>query len=179
MKGIVFNLLEEAVSNAHGADTWDDLLKAAQSHGIYTSLGNYPDDDLLRIVGAASQSLHASPNDIVKWFGNAALPMFAQRYAQFFRPHTTTVDFLLTLNDIIHPEVRKLYPGAQPPSFVFSPIPAGLRMEYRSSRQLCALAEGLIEGAAAHYHETATVTHRACVQTGAPACVLDIQITRD
>lgn len=178
MKGIVFNLLEEAVTNAHGADTWDDLLAAARAHGIYTSLGNYRDEELQGIVDAASATLQKPPDVIVKWFGAAALPMFAQRYGHFFTPHVTTVDFLLTLNDIIHPEVRKLYPGAEPPSFTFSRTPDGLRLEYHSTRRLCALAEGLIEGAAAHFGETAAVTHRLCRKAGDAVCVLDIAIRR-
>ena len=34
--------------------------------------------------------------------------MFAKRYPEFFEPHETTLEFLLTLNEMIHPEVRKL-----------------------------------------------------------------------
>ncbi|CEK14849.1 heme NO binding protein, partial [Chthonomonas calidirosea] len=30
MKGIVFNLLEDVVSNRFGDDTWDDILEDAQ-----------------------------------------------------------------------------------------------------------------------------------------------------
>lgn len=52
MKGIIFNLAEEVVSDAYGPDTWDDLLDAWGVDGAYTSLGNYPDDDLHRLVAA-------------------------------------------------------------------------------------------------------------------------------
>ena len=38
MKGIVFNLLEEVVTEAYGADAWDSLLDAAGLDGAYTSL---------------------------------------------------------------------------------------------------------------------------------------------
>ena len=47
------------------------------------------------------------------------MPLFAVRYPQFFEPHDCTRSFVLTLNDIIHPEVRKLYPGADVPEFDF------------------------------------------------------------
>ena len=46
MKGIIFNLLEEVVTQAHGEEVWDQLLDAAQVDGAFTSLGNYPDEDL-------------------------------------------------------------------------------------------------------------------------------------
>ena len=66
------------------------------------------------------------------------MPLFAERYPQLFEPHDCTRSFVLTLNDIIHPEVRKLYPGADVPEFDF-----GIRdddrlvMGYRSPRKLC------------------------------------------
>src|SRR5262245_6495155 len=114
MKGIVFNLLGDIVTEQYGADTWDLLLEQAHCDGSYTSLGNYPDEELLRIVAAAASAIGQPPQDVVRWFGRSALPVLATRYPQFFR-HQDTRDFVLTLNTIIHPEVRKLYPGAQAP----------------------------------------------------------------
>lgn len=176
MKGIVFNLLEEAVTSARGPDVWDDLLARASSDGSFTSLGNYPTDELVRIVDAAADAWAMPPDDVLRWFGRAAIPMFAERYPRFFDAHTTTSAFLLTLNDIIHPEVRKLYPGAKPPTFVFDRRPNGVRMTYVSPRRLCALADGLVRGAAAHFGDAVTVVHESCVKSGAAACVLDIAL---
>ena len=50
MKGVVFNLLEEAVIQKHGEDVWDALLDSAGLDGSYTSLGNYADDEMSRLV---------------------------------------------------------------------------------------------------------------------------------
>ena len=61
MKGIVFNLLEEIVREAHGEDTWDALLEAADLDGAYTSLGSYPDEDLGRLVAAAAAAWACPP----------------------------------------------------------------------------------------------------------------------
>src|SRR5689334_17847243 len=108
MKGIIFNLLEEVVRREYGEDTWDALLEAAQAGGSYTSLGNYPDEELMRLVGAAAARLQQPPDAIVRWFGKNALPLIANLYPRFFEGHTSTRPFLLTLNDIIHTEVRKL-----------------------------------------------------------------------
>ncbi len=119
MKGIIFNLLEEIVTEEHGSDTWDDLLETAGLDGAYTSLGSYPDEDLGKLVTAASTALEVPPNDVVRWVGRRALPLFHERYPSLFEPYTTTRSFALQLNDIIHPEVRKLYPGAGVPEFAF------------------------------------------------------------
>ncbi|MGH7805640.1 MAG: heme NO-binding domain-containing protein, partial [Candidatus Binatia bacterium] len=69
MKGIVFNLLEQAVVDAHGDDTWESLLENAGVEGAYTAVGNYPNDELQRLVKAASDALDLPPDDVVRWFG--------------------------------------------------------------------------------------------------------------
>jgi heme-NO-binding protein len=177
MKGIVFNLLEECVRREHGEDTWDALLEAAGVDGAYTSLGSYPDEELARLVTAASQALDTPEDDVVRWFGRSALPLLAERYPQFFEPHDSTRPFLLTLNDIIHPEVRKIYPGADVPEFDFDTSSDDvLLMEYRSGRTLCSFGEGLIEGAAANYGEQVTIDQPTCVKRGDPSCVLRISL---
>jgi hypothetical protein len=175
MKGIVFNLLEEIVSRDYGEDVWDQLLDTAGLDGAYTSLGSYSDADLVALVTAASSALDTPPDEIVRWFGRSALPMFADRYPQFFEPHTSTRSFVLTLNQVIHPEVRKLYPGADVPVFDFDTSSEEvLVMGYASPRKLCAFAEGLIEGAAAHYGERALIEQPKCMVRGDEKCVLEI-----
>ncbi len=175
MKGVVFNLLEEIVARDHGEDTWDALLDTAGLEGAYTSLGSYPDEDLLKLVGAASDSLDLPPDTVVRWFGANALPLLARTYPQFFAPHTNTRSFVLTLNEIIHPEVRKLYPGVDVPEFDFDTTSDEvLIMGYQSPRKLCSFAEGLLEGAAAHFNESVSISQSRCMKRGDEKCVLEI-----
>ena len=179
MKGIVFNLLEEAVSRDYGEDVWDALLEAAEVDGAYTSLGSYPDENLMRLVGAASSALDMPAHDVVRWFGLNAMPLLASRYPQFFEPHESARSFVLTLNSIIHPEVRKLYPGADVPVFDYDTSSEDvLVMGYASRRRMCAFAEGLIDGAAAHYGERAVIQQPRCMTRGDDRCVLEISFLR-
>jgi len=69
VKGIVFNLLEEAVSSAYGDATWDRLLDAAGLDGAYTSLGSYDDAEIFALVRVASDALGIPPDDVLRWFG--------------------------------------------------------------------------------------------------------------
>ena len=179
MKGIVFNLLETLVVRDHGADAWDDLLDAAGVDGAYTTLGSYPDEELLALVGAASATLTLPPDAVVRWFGRSSMPLFATTHPHFFERHDGTRSFLLTLNDMIHPEVRKLYPGADVPDFDYAIAPdGGLRMIYRSDRKMCAFAEGLIEGAAMHFGEEARIDQPDCMLRGDEHCTLDLAFER-
>lgn len=172
MKGVIFNLLEEIVTREYGEDAWDALFEAAQLDGVYTSLGSYPDADLTKLVAAASSTLERPPDDILRWFGVNALPLLAARYPIFFQEHRCTRSFLLTLNDIIHPEVRKLYPGADVPDFTYETTSEEeLVMVYQSPRKLCALAEGLIQGAAAYFGEQVDLEQVECMHRGNSKCV--------
>ncbi len=173
MKGIVFNVLEEVVVANHGEAVWDDLLDAAGSDGVYTSLGSYPDDQIMRLVQAASDKLGLPPAEVVRWFGRQAIPRFAERYPEFFTAYTSTRPFVLALNTIIHPEVRKLYTGAQCPEFDFEEAADGtLLIGYQSPRKLCALAHGFMEGTADHYRETIEVEHLKCMHRGDASCLM-------
>ena len=173
MKGIIFNLVQGVISDTYGEDAWDVLLDDAGLDGSYTSLGSYPDTDLLRLVGAASKRLEVPPDEVVRRLGQGAIPLLAERYPDFFDPHSSTKPFLLTLNEIIHPEVRKLYPGADVPVFDFdTPADGVLILGYQSKRKLCALAEGFVLGAAQHYGETVQLEQPECMLRDDVRCVI-------
>ena len=173
MKGIIFNLLEAVVARDHGDETWDALLEAARLDGAYTSLGSYPDDDLTKLVAAASATLGTPADAVMRWFGREVLPLLAERYPSFLSGHASAQSFVSTLNDVIHPEVRKLYPGADVPDFEFHrPSEETLVVRYRSTRKLCALAEGLIDGAAGYYAQVVTIEQPLCMNREDDQCEL-------
>jgi predicted hydrocarbon binding protein len=176
MKGIIFNLLEEAVSKEFGDATWDHLLDEANLSGAYTSIGNYADGEIVALFDAASKALNKSPQDILRWFGHRSIPSMAASYPDFFNSHVEARSFLLSLNSIIHLEVHKLYPGASTPVFDFAAIDdGGLAIGYRSPRKLCALAEGFIEGAAEHFHEQIEISHLECMHECASKCLFHVR----
>lgn len=176
MKGIVFNLLEEVVTAQYGDATWDQLLDDAGLDGAYTSLGSYDDGEIVKLVGVAAAALKLPPEDVLRWFGRRAMPLLAKRYPTFFGGHANTRSFLLTLNNIIHPEVRKLYPGAATPVFDFDTSDADkLVIGYNSARRLCFLAEGFMQGAAEYYKEAAEISQAQCMHAGADKCVFHVR----
>ena len=142
MKGVVFNLLEEVVIAEHGEDAWDDLLDAAGMGGSYTSLGSYADEDMYKLVGAAARHLNVDPMAVLRWFGQKAMPLLARRYPAFFEAQTSIRPFLLSLNSIIHPEVRKIYPGADVPVFDFEDAEDGLPLRAPPVRAGAGLRRG-------------------------------------
>jgi hypothetical protein len=175
MKGIVFNLLEEVVTQDHGADTWDALLESAGVDGAYTCMGSYSDEEMTKLVGAAAQLLNIPAGEVLRWFGRRSMSVLWQQYPVFLNNHPSTRSFLLTLNDIIHPEVRKLYPRADVPVFGFdNSSDEALAMVYRSHRKFCALAHGFIEGASSYYQESVRFEQVKCMLHGDAECVFRV-----
>lgn len=173
MKGIIFNLVEDVVSDAHGEQVWDQLLTDAGLEGGYTSMGDYPDEELHALVAAASAALALPPDDVIRVLGRGAALGLSEQYPQFFTPHRRSVDFVVTLNDVIHPEVRKIHRHADPPEFAFTAVADDeLLVEYRSRRGLCVLADGMLAGAASYYGEQVEVTHEQCTHRGDAVCVM-------
>lgn len=173
MKGVIFNVVEDAVVESHGEAAWDAILDAAGLRGSWTAIGDYPDAELLAVVRAGSGVLDVDPDELTRDLGHAALFGLARRYPAFVEPHTDPRSFLLTLNDVIHPEVRKLHPAARPPRFEFElTAEQTLLVDYHSHRPLCRLADGMIRGAAAWFGETAEVVHETCARGSDTHCRL-------
>lgn len=178
MKGIVFNLLEQVVRKHQGEDAWDSILDSTALSGSFTSLGNYPDQSLMKLVCATARSLSTTNADALRWFGRESMAVMAKRYPAFFPTDATARDFVLSVNEIIHPEVRKVYPGADVPEFDFDDAPDGsLLMGYTSARKLCALAQGFVEGAADYYCEDVTFEHLSCMHEGDEKCLFRIKFS--
>ena len=147
MKGVIFNVVQEVVEDLFDTDTWDDLLDAAAVDGAYTALGDYADSELVSIVAAASTATGQSAEDVLRLVGHHALPKLASRMPEALVSAEDPISFIRRVNDIIHPEVLKIYPDAIPPAFSFEDHPnGGLVVNYRSDRNLPALAEGLLSG---------------------------------
>lgn len=174
MKGVIFNAVEDAVTTLYSADTWDDLLDEAGLTGDYTSLGSYDDGDLFLLVGAACKATGHQPEALIRTLGEYAFPHLASRYPELVEG-ASTFEFLRAVNDIIHPEVLKLHPDANPPEFEFEDRPDGaLRMTYTSARKLGVLAEGLIHGAGSQFGETLDI--EVISGSGEEVTVFDIRV---
>lgn len=177
MKGVVFNLLEQVVSEEAGEAAWEQAIAESGVDGAYTSLGTYHHEELAALVVSLSAQLDLEPDEAVLWFGKRALPKLASIYPQLFKAHEGTLSFLGTLNDIIHPEVRKLYPGADVPVFDYRLVESHrMLMGYRSQRGLCYFGHGLIEGSGEFFGESLEVAQTTCEKRGDPECVFEVVV---
>lgn len=178
MKGVLFNVVEAVITELDGADAWDDVLDAAGVVGAYTSLGDYPDGELSALVVATAARFGLTTDAVLVVAGRQGFRHLVAHHGSLVSQYRDVLGLVADLNDVIHPEVRKLYPAASPPHFCSEPREGGVSLEYRSSRGLCRLVEGLLLGAGDYYGQDVAATHRSCVRAGASACVLDVDVTR-
>lgn len=177
MKGVVFDILRDMVESQYGLEGWQSILDATGSDGIYISTKTYADAELMGLVAAACNITGISVNDLVFAFGEYMVPSFYQRYPVFFNNVPNFIKFLVSVDQIIHVEVRKLYPEAGLPTFDYcDEHENSLTMIYKSPRKLCRLAEGLISGSAKHFHQTYKMTHDPCMHDGSDHCKFNIEL---
>jgi hypothetical protein len=175
MKGILFNVVEDVVTEAMSADAWDDVVEAAGVDGSYTSLATYPDSDLPPLVDAIAAAADLSADETLTLAGRLGFKHLAARNPHLLDGIEGWQHLVESLDSIIHPEVRKIYPDAEVPGFATTTTPDGLRVVYSSRRQLCALAEGLVIGGGVWYGCELEVEHERCVRKGDADCTMIIR----
>lgn len=177
MKGIVFNIFEEFVTENWGEDTYEEILDATslKTDEPFVAPGAYPDEDLMSLVATAVDQLGVPLPDALRAFGRFCFPGLARAYPIFLDGHTDAKTFLLTVETVIHVEVRKLMPDASPPRFDYEdPGPDQLVIQYKSTRKLCHLMAGLLDGVGDHFGIEIESQQTECVLDGAPHCRFEL-----
>jgi hypothetical protein len=160
MKGIVFTELLEYVGSRFGENAVDDMIEAAgvPSGGAYTSVGTYSHGEMIALCVALSEQTRVPVPELIRDFGDRLSNSFARDFPAFYQRAGNLFDFLTSIEDHIHIEVRKLYPDAELPTFtVESRTDARLVIRYESPRKMGHLSEGLIIGSARQYGVPVTV----------------------
>jgi hypothetical protein len=160
MKGLVFVELLSMAEEAFGEEVVDGVIAKANlaSGGAYTSVGNYPCEELMTLVRGFSAHAGLPGSELQRLFGHWMMDSFVRHYPGFFVGREGSLDMLAAIEGEIHVEVRKLYPDADLPSFdVVRPDANNMQMIYRSPRPLADFCHGLIEGCVSHFGETAVI----------------------
>jgi hypothetical protein len=161
MKGVVFTEFMELVESRMGLDILDRIITEADlpNDGAYTAVGTYDHAELVRLVQALSAASGMSVPALIHLFGEHLFQRFSVSYRRLFDDAPSTFDFLDRIDNVIHVEVRKLYPDAELPKLACErPSPNALTMLYSSPRGFGDLAEGLIHGCIKHFGESISLT---------------------
>lgn len=159
MKGIVFTEFFELVEKEFGYQMVDTIISNSdlESEGVYTSVGTYPHSEIVQLIVNLSKETGIQVDQLLYLFGKYLFNTFLSAYPQFFENVSNSFEFLSSIDDYIHVEVKKLYPDATLPEFSTHIDTSTMTMIYKSERSMSALALGLIEKTIEHYNEELTV----------------------
>jgi len=150
MYGMVNRAIEQMVVSNHGQEVWDKICQQADvSHVAFGAMETYPDDVTYALVGAASEILGPSVDELLEAFGEywveyAADAGFDDMMTMFGQSLT---DFLINL-DHMHSHISSAFPDLQPPSFhCHENEDRTLTLKYFSTRAgLAPMVKGLLTG---------------------------------
>ncbi len=177
MKGIVFNLLEQFITDSFGEEKYEEILSQCtlKTKEPFVGPGSYPDDDLMAIVSKSVELLGIDIADALRKFGRYCFLKLAEKFPDFVRLHNHPKPFLKTVESIIHVEVRKLLKDAKPPEFVYDESdPDNLIIKYQSKRKLCQFMEGMIEGVGDYYKSPIQYKQNTCMLEDGDVCEFDL-----
>jgi len=163
MKGIVFTEFFDMVETVFNTDMVDNIIDDCDlsTNGAYTSVGTYPHTELLQLVGALSKHSNISIRDLVYKYGHHLFARFHTLMPSFFEKPKNAFEFLESVHDTVHVEVKKLYPDAQLPNFTTSRESENvLKMVYESQCPFADFAHGLMVGCVDHYRENIDITFK-------------------
>lgn len=151
MYGLVNKAIEQMVCRTHGISIWEQIkAEAGVDVAGFVSNEPYPDEVTYRLVAAASTTLDAPAEEILKAFGEHwVLHTALESYGPMMRATGKNLrDFLLRLPHL-HTRVELIYPELQPPQFACHEIgETELDLHYWTTRPpgLEPFVEGLIHG---------------------------------
>jgi len=177
MHGSILSALRGYVIDSHGAATWARALKTAGLEGhLYLPAKEYPDNEAIALVGAASELTGSPIIAVLQGFGEYLAPILLKMYGALIVPSWRTLDLLENTETTIHRVVRMRNPGAHPPSLRCQRTgDKEVEITYASERRMCGLAIGIVQGIAGHFHEEIKLSEPQCMQRGDPACLIRVR----
>ncbi len=157
MKGMVFTELVEFVENQFGFDVADAMLEASmlEEKGAYTQAANYTFEELVAIVSRLADITKIPMEALIEAYGRHLFGRIVRLYPPMVANFSSCLPFIAQVDTFIHPQVKKLYPDADLPSFsVVSLTDNELVIDYSSNKPLMPLARGLMFGSADYFGET-------------------------
>ena len=169
MKGVVFRELIEMIEDQYGLDVLDQVIENAklESGGAYTSVGDYADEEIELILRELNTITGVDTKQLLAAFSGCFFRLLNLSYSKFFKMHNCALRFLASLDDYIHPEALKLYPGAKVPGFEPNWVNDNqLELIYSSERKMGDFARGLIEQTISYYGHEIAVSEELLVEDG-------------
>ena len=160
MKGIIFTELVDFIERHTSVLVAETVIGDAglANDGAFTSVGNYPHSEAIKLVMSASEHLDTPIAELMRQFGNELFARLIDAHPQFLDQETDDAfAFLSKVQNHIHTEVAKLYADSSPPVVRTSMEAGRMVVSYESHRPFAMIALGLIEGCCEYFDDSMVV----------------------
>lgn len=162
MKGLLFTEFLEMVETRFGYEVTVQMMEKGNipDDRVYTSVGSYDHSEIVNMVIALSDITGIEVEQLCIVYGRYLFVRLMQHHEKYIDKPDSFENLLEHLNSYIHKEVKKLYPTAEVPDFIYQKLEEGhFVLTYKSSRKMWAVAQGLIEGALLYFQTKANISH--------------------
>lgn len=169
MKGIVFTEFLEMVEQEFGLETLDYILYKTElkSNGVYTSVGTYDFFEMLTLISNLSEKVNIPIPELIYAYGLYFFNVLLTNHKNIIALYNSPLEMLASVENHIHIEVRKLYPGAELPTFkMVKKEEKFIEMIYYSDRGLYMFAKALMDKTFEHFNKSASISYELLKENG-------------
>ena len=163
MYGLVNKAVVDLVTTKFGVETWNKIKQKAEVDvDVFVSMDGYPDDVTYRLVGAASEVLKITPEQVLEAFGEYwVLYTASEGYGPLLNASGSTLREFLKNLDALHARVALTMPNLRPPRFRLIDVDdTTMRLEYHSTREgLAPMVVGLLRGLGIRFKTDLDISH--------------------
>jgi predicted hydrocarbon binding protein len=173
--GIVLKGLKDFVVESYDRETWSTLQReAGLPHRLYVPVTEYPDEDVLALVETASRLTEIPVAELLESFGRFIVPPLVETYGVHVDADWTGLELIANVETYIHLALRAKQISTYTPPELESEWRGAdtVRVVYRSDRQLCDLARGIIKGVGDYFDEPYEIEEPVCMHEGGDHCEL-------
>jgi hypothetical protein len=180
MNGTIFVELRKYVGKKLGQGAWTELLnETGIGESLYVPLAEYPDQQAVDLIAAASKRVGKAVPVTLEDFGEFLAPDLIQMFDSLVDRRWKTLDLIVNAERSMHEVLRAVNPTVKPPKLECRRSgDDAVIILYTSPRKMCALAKGMARGVAKHYRERVDITELRCMHKGSPCCEIKITLLR-
>ncbi|WP_135535029.1 MULTISPECIES: heme NO-binding domain-containing protein [Halostella] len=178
MHGIIHKSLKGFVEDRMTDGAWEVIMdESGIEPKLYLPVSHYPDEELDAIFDTIADRTDQTEASLQRTFGEHLAPALLDTFKAHVRDDWTTLDLLSNL-ETIYEQIRTGNDETDPPAVDTERVDEEtVTVTYRSDREMCPLAKGIVLGIAGEYDETVTIEEDACLLDGDDRC--DLTVVRE
>jgi hypothetical protein len=169
LKGIIFSEFLNLVEAKFGLETVDEIIEKSdlESEGIYTSIGTYSFSEMLQLLNHLSSKTNILIDDLLLIYAEHFFSVIEDSYPGLLASYKDPIEMISSIENHIHVEVRKIYPGAELPTFIVKEKNKNsLIMIYKSSRAMHHFGLGLMNKTFEYFNSKASIVLEKIKENG-------------